>query len=233
MTNVGTSFVHDITVLNGRLYVSAWDSGLWIYDVTNVATQIPSFLGQTPDGGNNTHSAWPTGNGDYVVTGEERIGGGIKVYSITDNGGSLTLQFTDSLALPAPQTFSVHNQLLVGYRLYDAWYEAGMRVHDIDPVTGLLTLYATFDTPGSVWGVYPYLGPGRVLLSDRSQGLFILSISPGDLDGDGLVTITDLFALFGEWGQCPLPCPPTCLGDLNGDCSVGVLDLFIMFGNWD
>jgi hypothetical protein len=30
MQNVGSSFVHDVTVVGGRLYAGAWDSGLWI-----------------------------------------------------------------------------------------------------------------------------------------------------------------------------------------------------------
>ena len=55
---------------------------------------------------------------------------------------------------------------------------------------------------------------------------------PGDLDEDGLVGIQDLFALFGVWGECPQPCPPSCFGDFDGDCGVGITDLFIMFGNW-
>ena len=68
--------MHDITVQDGRLYACGWDSGLWIYDVTDVANSMPSFLGNTPDGGNNTHSAWPTDDGQFVVTGEERGNGG-------------------------------------------------------------------------------------------------------------------------------------------------------------
>ncbi len=54
----------------------------------------------------------------------------------------------------------------------------------------------------------------------------------GDLDGDGSVGITDLFIMFGSWGACPSPCPPSCLADLDDDCFVGITDLFIMFGNW-
>jgi hypothetical protein len=227
------SFVHDITIANGRLYASAWDSGLWIYDVTNVATQIPTFLGSAP--GNNSHSCWPTDAGDYVVTGEERTGGGILVWRITDNGGSLTLDLTDSLALPTNLASSVHNQVIVGYRLYNSWYGAGLLVHDIDPVTGLLTEVATFDPDGNIWGVYPFLGPGRVLLSNMSSGLMIVQIgdSPlGDLDGDGLVGITDFLMLLGEWGPCDLPCPPQCAADLDGDCNVGINDFLLLLGNW-
>ncbi len=171
--NIGTSFVHDITVQDGRLYAAAWDSGLWIYDVTNVATQLPPFLGQTPDGGDSTHSCWPTDNGDYVVTGEERAGGGIKVYRITDNGASLTLQLTDSLSL----VDSTHNQVMVGYRLYNSWYADGLQVFDVDPVTGLLQFVTSYDTPNA-WGVYPFRGVHEVLISDINNGLYIIDTDP-------------------------------------------------------
>ncbi|MCH7591558.1 MAG: hypothetical protein IH989_02100 [Planctomycetes bacterium] len=174
LTNVGTSNVHDITVKNGRLYAAGWDSGLWIYDVSNVATTFPTLVGTV--GGNNTHSMWPTDDGQFVVTGEERGGGGIHVYRITDVGGSLTLTLTDSLALP--NTFSVHNQMFVGNRLYNSWYAQGMQVFDIDPITGLLQLVGSFDTSSTGtgnWGVYPLLGSDRILLSDTEEGLFVVT----------------------------------------------------------
>ena len=231
--SIGDSTVHDITVVNGRLYVSAWDSGLWIYDVSNVATQMPAFLGQTPEGGDNTHSCWPTAKGDFVVTGEERSGGGIKVYRITDEGDSLTLELTDSLALPEGEAFSVHNQLIDGYRLYNAWYGAGLMVHDIDPKTGTIELFASYDTPGSNWGVYPFLGQNRILLSDISFGLYVVSVGMdviGDLDGDGVVGASDLLILLVNWGPCG-DCKD-CPADLNGDCTVGAVDLLILLANW-
>lgn len=236
LDGVGSSFVHDITVENGRLYASAWDSGVWIYDVTEVATQLPSFLGQTPDGGDNTHSCWPSDNGDYVVTGEERSGGGIKVYRITDNGESLDLELTDTFEVPEEQTFSVHNQTIVGYRLYNAWYGAGLMVFDIDPDTGLLDFVASYDTTkgssAGAWGIYPFLGSDRVLVSDMNTGLYIFDVDPadpvdGDLNGDGMVGPLDLAMLLASWGPC-LGCP----ADLNGDGMVGPADLAILLANW-
>ncbi len=238
VTGVGDSIVHDITVQDGRLYASAWDSGLWIYDVTNVAAEPPSFLGQTPDGGNNTHSAWATGNGDYVVTGEERFGGGIKVYRISEVGQGLELELTDTLELPTDQASSVHNQTIVGYRLYNSWYGHGLQVFDIDPVTGLLGFVASYDTStGGLgnWGVYPFLGSDQVLASDVENGLFIINVDPAagpspDLDNDGDVDAFDLALLLGSWGPCA-DCQ-VCPADLNGDCTVGAADLAFLLGSW-
>ena len=174
LNDVGQAVVHDITVKNGRLYAAAWDS-LQIFDVTSIATEAPTFLGSTP--GSNTHSCWPTDDGQFVVTGEERPDGGITVFRITDNGGSVTLTQTDSLTLEG--AFSVHNQVVIGNRLFNSWYERGLQVFDIDPDTGRLHFLAEFDTSGSGfgnWGVYPFLGEDRILLSDMEEGLLIVSL---------------------------------------------------------
>ena len=54
----------------------------------------------------------------------------------------------------------------------------------------------------------------------------------GDLDGDGVVGITDFLLLLGLWGPCPDPCPPSCDADLDGDCAVGIVDFLILLANW-
>jgi hypothetical protein len=192
LTNVGTSFVHDVNVQDvvdpqlgyqgTRLYVSAWNSGLWVYDGTDVATESPTFLGSAP--GTSTHSCWATDDGKWVVTAEERSGGGIKTFEITPNGGSLTLTLRDSYSPPLSVAFSVHNPLIVGNRIYNAWYQWGAAVFDMNTTTGELTLVANYDTfPDAVagydgmWGIYPFLGSDKVLASDIEYGFFILNIT--------------------------------------------------------
>jgi hypothetical protein len=54
---------------------------------------------------------------------------------------------------------------------------------------------------------------------------------PGDLNGDGVVNVSDLLILLGAWGPCPSGGEP-CPADLNGDGSVNVSDLLILLGNW-
>jgi hypothetical protein len=56
---------------------------------------------------------------------------------------------------------------------------------------------------------------------------------PGDLDGDGIVGITDFLTLLARWGPCPDPCPPACLGDVDDDCEVGVNDFLFLLAVWD
>jgi len=50
----------------------------------------------------------------------------------------------------------------------------------------------------------------------------------GDLNGDGVVNVSDLLILLGAWGQCGDPCDE----DLNGDDVVNVSDLLILLGAW-
>jgi hypothetical protein len=191
ISNIGTplrheqALVHDITVQNGLLYVAAWDNGLWVYAVDQLATSPPVKLGDVA--GNNTHSCWPTADGKFVVTAEERAGGGIQVFEVAgSNPTDFTLTLRDSRELTITgQAFSVHNPVVDGNRVYCSWYQAGLQVFDIDPFTGSLSLVASFDTTplansggfAGNWGVYPLLGADRVCLSDLSEGLFVVDVS--------------------------------------------------------
>lgn len=80
LLNVGSSFVHDMTAIDGLLYACAWNSGLWVYDITDVANTPPVFLGS--GAGSSTHAVWPSANGRWAVVGEERSAGPTKLYEI-------------------------------------------------------------------------------------------------------------------------------------------------------
>jgi hypothetical protein len=53
---------------------------------------------------------------------------------------------------------------------------------------------------------------------------------PGDLNGDGVVNVSDLLILLGQWGSCADV--NNCPADLNGDGVVNVSDLLILLSNW-
>jgi len=51
----------------------------------------------------------------------------------------------------------------------------------------------------------------------------------GDIDGDGMVGISDFLALLVEWGSCVEQC---CLADFNLDSNVGITDFLLLLANW-
>ncbi len=51
--------------------------------------------------------------------------------------------------------------------------------------------------------------------------------TPGDVNGDGFVNVTDLLAIMDVWGPCD-----GCPADLNEDGFVDVVDLLEVVGNW-
>ncbi len=55
------------------------------------------------------------------------------------------------------------------------------------------------------------------------------SLPAGDLDGDGVVGVTDLLDLLAAWGPCgACDCPQ----DLDGDLQVGVTDALLLLASW-
>ena len=52
-----------------------------------------------------------------------------------------------------------------------------------------------------------------------------------DVDGNGVVNVSDLLALIGNWGLCP-DCTGEIPGDVNFDDVVNVTDLLLIVGAW-
>jgi hypothetical protein len=50
---------------------------------------------------------------------------------------------------------------------------------------------------------------------------------PADLDGDGVVGITDFLILLANWGFCP-----GCPADLDCNGVVGITDLLMLLADW-
>lgn len=185
ISDIGSSMVHDITVVDGLLYACAWNGGLWIYDVSDLPGQGPVFRGSTS--GTSTHAVWPSDNGRWAVAAEERSGGPVKLYELLPVlGGGLNVIHRHTFNVAPSDANSAHNVVLIGNRAYVSWYQAGLVILDIDEQEKILTEVARYDTSISqpfgfsgAWGVYPFLGEDRILVSDMQEGLNI--ISAGDV----------------------------------------------------
>ena len=52
-----------------------------------------------------------------------------------------------------------------------------------------------------------------------------------DIDCDGIVGITDLLSLLGQWGPCD-PAPASCPADVDRDGTVGLTDFLAVLAEW-
>ena len=176
-----TRFIHAIVVVNGRLFTSGWSGKTDIYDIRNVLTSAPPLLG-TVDSGSSSHASWPSNDGKLLASARETANGDVRLFDISNTANPVQLAAitAESLGLTS---FSAHNPYIIGNLLVVSWYQAGLVVVDIsDPrQPRLLGSYDTF--PGNTtgfdgcWGVYPFLGFDRFLLSDLDGGLFVVDAS--------------------------------------------------------
>jgi hypothetical protein len=178
---VGTwegSYLHDIEVLNNKLYGAAIYSGyFYIIDVSDKTnpTTLTSF--DTGGGSISTHDCAVTDDENYLITADETLGGHIKIWDISDydNINLVSEYMTHS-------DHSVHNVYIRPETnlVIMSYYVDGTRVLDItDPTNPMEVGY--FDTSDSTglydgnWGTYAYLPSGYIISSDRQHGLFIFN----------------------------------------------------------
>jgi len=170
--------VHAPIVNNGRLFTSGLGGKTDIYDVRRVLTEQPPHLG-TIDSGTGSHSTWVSNDGKILAVARETPNGDVRVYDIS-NPASATLVSSITPQSLGIDAFSPHNPYIVGNLLFVSWYQAGLVIVDItNPSQPRLA--GSYDTyPGTTsgfrgcWGVYPFLGFDRVLLSDLDNGLYIV-----------------------------------------------------------
>jgi len=184
LNSLGSAFVHDVTLTTDYLFVSQWSS-LLVYDASNLAGGPPIYLGEIP--GYSNHAVFPTSDGEYVVTTDERSGGAARLYQFVDDGGPIELRACDSWVPPTAglnAAFSVHNPVFAGDRCYVSSYNAGALVFQIDRTTSTFEKVASYDSStvapagfDGCWGVFPGLGVDKVLMSDLQNGLSVVDFS--------------------------------------------------------
>lgn len=162
---------HDIFVKDNILYSSSW-SDLRIHDVTDKSN--PIFLGSTTTTFRGTHNAWTSDNSQYIFTTDELTSAPITSFDISNPQEILKL---DEYNVPnvTPHNVHVHNDYLV-----TSYYTKGVIILDGSRPENLI-LVSEYDTyPGEgpgyngAWGAFPYFDSGHILVSDQTEGLFVL-----------------------------------------------------------
>jgi len=155
--------VHDVWVRDDRAYLSHWDAGLVVLDVSDPANPafVSRFAGRSlddllavPSDQSRAHVVALPGNVHYAMTddagellalnreawqaGGEGGPGGVELWDLSDEASPERLSTIDAPPSPDPTTSGVwttsHNLDLVDGRLFTSWYQGGVKIHDVtDP----------------------------------------------------------------------------------------------------
>jgi hypothetical protein len=125
-------WVHAMHIRGTRLFLSGFSSStrVDIFDFANLASQPPQLLGSVAVGSGSNHSSWTDETGNFLYSARELSNGDLRVYNVSSPSQPLlvkTLRAAD-LSLNA---ITPHNPVVMGNKLYVAWYQAGTQVFDI------------------------------------------------------------------------------------------------------
>ncbi len=189
-------YIHDAQCVNylgpdndhagSEICVSAAEDRVTIADVSNKSSQVTISEVAYPDFG-YVHQAWLTVDHEFLLVSDE-------LDELNSPGQATRTYVFDVTDLDVPvyvsayeaATVSIdHNLYVLDNRVFQANYTTGLRVLEFsDLANNDLMEIAFFDTfPDSdaanfdgAWSVYPYFPSGTIIVSDASNGLFILTL---------------------------------------------------------
>ena len=139
------AWVHAMHIRGNRMFLSEYTGAkIEVYDISNLATQIPTLIGSITANTTN-HSSWTSEDGNYLYSARETVDGDLRVYDIHDLQTPI-LRKTIKAGDLRLNAITPHNPIVKGNRLYVSWYQAGVQIFDIsDPVNPVrIGQYDTF-----------------------------------------------------------------------------------------
>lgn len=169
-------YVHDCFVRDNIAYLNCGEEGLRVYDFSTPSSPVflQNFTAYQDQGYN--HQGWLSPDGKKYVFGDETGGKRLKKCSV-DNQHHIAIEShfgTNHLNGSIP-----HNVMISNDFAFVAYYNEGLRIYDIRPNTPReIAHYDTYpeESPFKMegaWGVFSNFPSGRILVSDRHNGLFL------------------------------------------------------------
>lgn len=177
-------YSHDAFTRGDTLYASEIYLGkISIYDVKDKSK--PVLLAGQATSRAFTHNAWVSDNGKYVFTTDEKQGGYVDAYDITDLNN---IKFLDKFRPLERENDGVipHNTHYFNGYLITSWYTDGLRIVDAHKPDNLIEVayYDTWEDPKEChnnffgcWGAFPFTGSDIIYGSDINNGLYIVKVN--------------------------------------------------------
>lgn len=176
----------DTDYTNREIFVGANETQVVVVDITNKENPIAIATLPYPNIG-YTHQGWFTEDQRYFILGDEldEINSGFRSRTLIFDMTDLDNPVLHDTYL-GPTSAIDHNGYVLGNDFYLANYTAGVRVLDISDIEGKnISETGFFDTfPQNdntefdgVWSVYPFFESGKIVVSDISNGFFVIKKS--------------------------------------------------------
>ncbi|MBK9734941.1 MAG: carboxypeptidase regulatory-like domain-containing protein [Saprospiraceae bacterium] len=177
------TYSHDAFARGDTLYASEINIGkLSLYDIKD--RRNPKLMASQTTSRAFTHNAWPSTNGKYVFTTDERPGGYVDAYDISNLNN---IKLLDKFRPYEREKDGVypHNTHYINGFIVTSWYTDGLRVVDAHRPENLIEVafYDTWEDPTrcnngfyGCWGAFPFTGSDIIYGSDINNGLYIVKI---------------------------------------------------------
>jgi len=182
-------YVHDIYVRDNIAYTND-DDAMHIINFSNPSSPLNlGAISSYVDKGYN-HSGYLAQDDTTYVMCDETHGKRVKFMDVATPS---TILVTDVEGTALPNSTQIaHNPIIKDDYAYVSYYYDGVQVYDIEDRYNVsnVAYYDTYQGPNAgggegCWGVYPLLPSGKILASDRRDGLFVLQhLTPPTIEFD-------------------------------------------------
>jgi hypothetical protein len=203
-----------------------YDGYFGVIDVKDKANPQVLATKFTPD--RVTHNSWLSDNSKTLFTTDETDSSFLTSYDVRD---VKNIQELDRIRIEPTKGAIIHNTHILNDYAINSWYKEGVAIVDVSRPDNMV-MVGSYDTSplsgggyDGAWGVYPFLPSGNLLVSDMSQGLYVLT--PTYKRGcylEGVVRDSTSGLTLMDVGVEIMGQPYKDKSRLNGDYKAGVVD---------
>ncbi|MEL6831403.1 MAG: choice-of-anchor B family protein [Bacteroidota bacterium] len=171
-------YAHDVYTRDNLMYSSEINAGrMAIYDVSDKDNVVELGVRNTPF--RFTHNIWLSDDGNVAFTTDERGNAPVAAYDVSNPMDIIELdQYRPTATLGTdviPHNVHVWNDyLIISYYTDGGIIVDAARPDNLVEVGNFDTFFGNGQGFQGVWGAYPFLPSGIVLLSDIGDGLYVL-----------------------------------------------------------
>ena len=233
-------YLHDICLDGDILY------GMAIYadavHAIDISDKTDPQLITSWDGIPSSHACWVSDDGETLFSASETSYGHIISWDVSNLNN---VNMLDEWFPFMGEEWSVHNIFYKNGYIIASHYAFGLQIVDVRNPEDMQTAgfydtynYSDADLFDGAWGAFPYFDSNRIIVSDRSTGLYVIQFDEegwnepfimGDINSDEVMDVLDVVMLVDYiMGNATFTNIQFFKADLNFDEIVNILDIMMM-----